>query len=196
MSSSFQAIYQGRRIVEWDNTNVDISQSSCAELQRLTYSSYYAGNVLKGGVSLQLCGWLRTHYLWTGAVSDTIYNGEGEILNIQKEFSAKDPVGEKIIPFTNLTDKGYRILVAAWQHGNQLVLQPDFKSSDTKFSSEQTISSAMIASHRSSNERGVKYAKLAGSLSRGKEGNADFKRIDDIWLCWAFQYNFMYKTVL
>ena len=34
------------------------------DLQRLTYSKYYNGNVLKGGVGVQLCGLIVTADLW------------------------------------------------------------------------------------------------------------------------------------
>ena len=43
----------------WDNTNVDFQgKASDLDLQRLTFSLYYGGNVAKGGIFLQLCGWL------------------------------------------------------------------------------------------------------------------------------------------
>ena len=104
-------------------------------------------------------------------------------------------VNGKDIPFTNITDKGYRLQLAAWQHGHQSVLLPDFKKSDEKFSDKQTISSATIAKDRSSNERAVRLAKKAGFLNIAMEGSADWRRIDDAWLAWSFQTNFMYKTV-
>jgi hypothetical protein len=37
-------------------------------------SKYYAENCFKGGVFTQLCGWIGTAYLWTGAVSDTDFH--------------------------------------------------------------------------------------------------------------------------
>ena len=142
-----------------------------------------------------LSGWMGSHNLRTGAVSDTRYNNKGEILDAQKKFVASDLVNDQVLPFTNMTDKGYRLLLAAWQNGHQMVLQPDFKASDAKFSPEQTISSSVIAKDRSANERAVKIGKTADILHMAKSGNVDLKLIDDIWLGWTFQANFMFKTV-
>ena len=80
--------------------------------------------------------------------------------------------------------------------GCQLILQPDFKKSDKKFRREETISSAGIATDRSGNERGVKYSKYSGILARGMKAKNDFAMIDDIWLAWSFQTNFMYESPL
>ena len=114
MSDEFEERYKGRRIIMWDNTNINIAQPSCADMQRATWSSYYASNVLKGGIFLMLCGWMGAHNLWTGAVSDTRYNGEGEILDAQKKFVASDLVNDQVLPFTNMTETGYCLLLAAW----------------------------------------------------------------------------------
>jgi hypothetical protein len=66
--------YKGKRIIMWDNTNVDfMGKPTDADLQRLTYSLYYGGNVAKGGIFLELCGWLGGWELWLGAVSDSDY---------------------------------------------------------------------------------------------------------------------------
>ena len=62
------------RIIMWDNTNVDfMGKPTDADLQRLTYSLYYGRNVAKGGIFLELCGWLGGWELWLGAVSDSDY---------------------------------------------------------------------------------------------------------------------------
>jgi hypothetical protein len=65
-----------------------------ASLNRMTYSSYYGGNVAKGGVFLQLCGWLGVHSLWVGAVSDTKYLSESGILELQQEFVENDETSD------------------------------------------------------------------------------------------------------
>ena len=58
----------------WDDTNIDFQfKPSGADEQRITYSHYYGGNVGKGGVFLQLCGWIGVEHLWVGATSDTHY---------------------------------------------------------------------------------------------------------------------------
>ena len=202
MSEVYRLIYDGKRIIFWDNTNKNIAKPSCADFQRSTWSTYYASNCLKFGVGLQLAGWMLVWFSWTGAVSDTQYNGEGDkndekkqILKVQWDFTRNDLVDGTEIPFTNTTDKGYRLTSAAWQYGHQLVLQPDFKTSDAKFSDKQTISSSTVASHRSGNERAVKYAKLPGILNSAESGNIDYRRIDDILMASGFQCNFMYKLI-
>ena len=57
----------------FDNTDVHVKKFSAAEVQRNTYSLYYANNVGKGGVWIQPCGWMGTHDLWEGNVSDSEY---------------------------------------------------------------------------------------------------------------------------
>jgi hypothetical protein len=55
-----------------------------AEAQRNTYSLYYGGNVGKGGVYIQPCGWMGTHDLWMGSVSDTEYMLKSKAFEIQQ----------------------------------------------------------------------------------------------------------------
>ena len=72
--------YDGMRVVMWDDTNVNFDfKPSGAYEQRVTYSSYYAGNCAKGGVFVQLGGWLGVEELWVGATSDTHYQEETAI---------------------------------------------------------------------------------------------------------------------
>jgi hypothetical protein len=180
--------------VFWDDTDIGIPRPSVASLNRKTYSSYYNGNVAKGGVFLQLCGWLGVWNLWTGAVSDTKYLVTSGILDAQENFAKKIDITSKI-PFTNILDKGYRCSVAAWQKG-QYVLQPFFAKSDQQFSTEQLIPSAAIATDRGGNERAVNVCKRSGLLQRGLDHHGSTTRLDDAWLAWSFQANFMYKPVL
>ena len=49
-NETWNSKYSDKRVVFWDNTGIDLHKPSGAELQRLTYSSYYAGNVAKGGI--------------------------------------------------------------------------------------------------------------------------------------------------
>ena len=165
--------YDGLRPVMWDMTNVSAYAFSNADWQRLTYSSYYNENCFKAGVFCQPCGWMGVTDLWTGGVSDSDFNRRAGYLEKQQLFQEKDRVvvaGEnesKVVPFLNIYDKGYRAKMAAWQHGRQLVLQPDFKDSDKRFNRNQTISSASVASDRGGNERVVNVSKRAGLISRG-----------------------------
>ena len=50
------------------------SQTTDADLQRLTWNEYYGENCFKGGVWTSLGGFHGTYTLWPGAVSDSDYN--------------------------------------------------------------------------------------------------------------------------
>ena len=186
------------RPIFWDMTSVVCPKPSNAELQRLTWSSYYGSNCFKGGIGLQLCGWIVTHDMWTGCVSDTKYQEESGIFKMQEEFAKTDPVGPdgENLPFTNIFDKGYRNRLAAWQSGHQLTLQPEFAKSDQKFGRNSTLTSARIASDRAANERAVRLTKMSGYVKSGLSERQSFVRLADAWLAWGFQINFMYEEVL
>ena len=197
MKEKWKKEYKDVRIIMWDDTNVNLTyKPSAADDQRLTYSQYYAGNCAKGGVFLQLCGWTGVEHLWVGATSDTHYQEHTQIFEKQRDFAAKDLVNGKVIPFTNMVDKGYRINLPAWRAGRQLVYQPIFAKSDRKFTGRETIKSAKIATHRSGNERAVNRCKMSGYIKRGLQPHGKTYTLDDAWLAWSFQTNFMHKAVL
>ena len=188
---------RSQRIVMWDMTNSD------ANLQRLTYSKYYNQNCFKGGVFVQLCGWLGVAELWPGGVSDSDYNKREGYLNRQNNFAKSDlvelEVGSdmfEVLPFTNVYDKGYRAKAVAWKCGRQHVIQPDWAESDKHFSRSQTLRSASIATDRSGNERGVKVCKRSWFIMRGFTPNMSPTLINNAWTTWSFQANFMFNPVL
>lgn len=84
-----------------------------------------------------------------------------------EHFQQSDEVNGEVVPFTNIYDKGYRAKHAAWKHGKQRVMQPDFAKSDEQFSGSNTLYSACVATDRGGNERGVNVSKCAGFISRG-----------------------------
>ena len=194
--------YDRMRPVMWDMTNVSAYGFTSAHWQSLTYSTYYGENCFKSGVFCQPCGWMGVVDLWTGGVSDSDFNRRAGYLKMQQQFQEKDLVtfdGElepKEVPFLNIYDKGYRAKMAAWEHGKQRVLQPDFKDSDKRFNRDQTISSASVASDRGGNERVVNVSKRAGLISKGYLPNADPTRFNKIWTTWSFLANFIYDPVL
>lgn len=188
--------YKDRRVVMWDNTNVKMYKPSSAEAQRNTFSTYYANNVGKGAVFVQLCGWMGTFELWMGAVSDSDYMIRSGILQLQQQYVPLYDEEYINIPFVNILDKGYRIVSAAWRTGGQFVLQPSFAKSDHKFTSLDVIRSAAVASDRGGNERAVRIAKMCGSIKNGLHGNGSPTRLCDLWLGWSFMSNFMFKKVL
>ena len=100
--------YNGTRPIFWDMTNVSAVQFSNSDLQRATHSDYYGENCWKGGVGVQLCGWLLVGLLWGGGVSDSEYNSNKGYLQSQITFAENDQVEGKLIPFTNGLDKWYR----------------------------------------------------------------------------------------
>ena len=80
---------------------------------------------------------------------------------------------ETTIPSLNIYDKGFCAKMTAWQHGRQLVSQPNIKKSDKKFNRIQTISSASVSTDCGGSERVVNVSKRAGLISRGFQPNAD-----------------------
>ena len=101
-----------------------------------------------------------------------------------------------LIPFTNIYDKGYRAKMVAFQTGEQLVVQPVWAKSDHRFGRNDTLLTASVASDRGGNERGVNVAKRAWFVSRGFEENSSAKQLNNAWMTWAFQANFMFDPVL
>ena len=188
--------YKGKRPIMWDMTDLPIPKPSDAETQSNTHSTYYGGNVAKGGISLQQCGWIRLALLWQGAVTDSDYILCARILEQQKSFIEIHDRGNSNVKFLIFVDKGFCITRAAWAMGNQAVLQPQFASADKKFTGNQTLYSASVASDRGGNERAVRLSKQAGFLRRGLQPNSDIDRCCDSWLTWGFQVNFMFKPVL
>jgi hypothetical protein len=194
-SDVWKTRYGDKRVIFWDNTNIDfMGKPGDPDVQRLTYSSYYGGNVAKAGVFIQLCGWLGGFEPWTGAMSDTDYFERAGILDEQQEFQNKDT--SSLLPFVNILDKGYRSNQAAWRKGGQLLLQPFFAKSDRKFTSREVLVSGAVASHRSANERAVERMKESKLVSRGIHERANLDKFADVWLAWGFQCNFMFEPVL
>ena len=75
--------YAGLSVVMWDDNNVSMQlRPGDANLQRLTYSSYYNEYFAKGGILVQLCGLMGIHNLWTGATSDSMHLNKSEILKM------------------------------------------------------------------------------------------------------------------
>lgn len=192
------------RIIMWDMTGIPAFKFGAAELQRNTFSKYYAGNCFKGGIGIQLCSWGLTWTLWGGHVSDSEYNEKAGYLEAQEEFQKKDLVQQgtdptsapKVLPFTNVLDKGYRARATNYSHGEQLTAQPVFGRSDQQFKGSETKFSAAVASDRGGNERGVNVSKRSGIIKRGFQANMDASTFDDAWLCWGFMANFMYRPIL
>jgi hypothetical protein len=126
-----------------------------------------------------------------------VYVEKSDILKVQEDFAKIDRIDGKILPFTLILDKGYRIVRICWRHGKQECIHPMFASSDRTFNSNEMLMSATIAADRLGNERAVKRCKESGYLKKGLRPGSCPIWLNNIWLAWSFQTNFiMYKSVL
>ena len=96
----------------------------------------------------------------------------------------------------HVLDKGYRCTVMMFRHGEQRVLQPIYAIKNKRWTDNEALTTASIASDRSGNERAVKLLKTSGLIKYGIESHQSFEYINDIWLSYGFQVNFMYKSVM
>ena len=189
--------YPGKRLVFHDDTNINLNyKPSTADTQGLTFSDYYGANCLKGGVAIQACGWILVFMLFTGGTSDTLYFEKCKALKRQHAFALQDLIDGKMVPFLNILDKGYRCTVEAFRHGEQEVLQPTFAKKGKTFSAKDTLTTASIATDRAGNERAVNRLKTSGYIKGGVEKAQSYRTVNDAWLCYGFQVNFMYKSVM
>jgi hypothetical protein len=189
--------FRGRRVVMFDNTNINMFQPSDGGAQRATYSLYYSGNVGKGCVFVQPCSWIGTHDVWTGGVRDSQYMKDGDVFNTLNRYLLSSPLEDEItrqIPFTVVLDRGYRITLEARKEGGHTVMQPVF-ASDRHFTTLEVLISSTISKDRSGNERAVKYSKISDYIKKGLYNSESTSPLSDTWLAWGFQVNFMYLPV-
>lgn len=71
MKEKWKYKYEGHRIVQWDNTDVQMTRLRNADMHRSTYSSFYSSNCAKRPIWIQLCGWMGTKCLFRGDISDS-----------------------------------------------------------------------------------------------------------------------------
>ena len=116
------------------------------------------------------------------------------VLDEQEKFVKHSTTPDML--FSNILDKGYRLVLAALRSSGQYVLQPYWKKSDWKFTSKELLFSAAVAADRAANERQVHDTKLSGYLKRGVQTHQKLKTMADVWLVWGFQSNFMFKSVV
>ena len=125
--------------------------------------------------------------MWLGAVSDSVYLEKSGLLGYQELFQKSDATSS--ISSTNILDKGYRCVLAAWRAGGQLLLQPFFAKSDRKFTSHEVLLSGALATDRSANKRTVNRMKASSMIARGIHQQQDLARFADLWIAWGFQGN-------
>jgi hypothetical protein len=139
---------------------------------------------------------MGTEELFVGGISDTDYVLKAKILEKQQTYMEQPFAGDKSINWIIVCDKGFRISTTAIRTGGQVVIQPCFAKSDEKFEDTETLLGAAIASDRSGNERAVRVMKLSKFIKSGLQPNESAERLSDVWLCWGFMSNFVYKSVL
>ena len=58
----------------WDATHVDLQLNiSSVDAQRNIYSACYGGNMCKGSVFFQVCGWVGVEHLYVESTIDSHY---------------------------------------------------------------------------------------------------------------------------
>jgi hypothetical protein len=84
----------------------------------------------------------------------------------------------------------------AWRKG-QYLLQPMFAVSNHHYTTEDILTlAATIAKDRAGNERDVNICKQSGVIKHGLLHHGSLAALDDTWLAWSFQANFMFCHVL
>jgi hypothetical protein len=97
------------------------------------------------------------------------------------------------LAFTNILDKMYRCVLAAWWAGGRLLLPPFFAKSDRKFSIDEVLLSGAVATDRSASERTVRLLKASNKVAGGIHHRQGMERVADMWLAWGVQCNFMFN---
>jgi hypothetical protein len=178
-----------KRVIFWDTTNVALTfKPSASDSQRNTYSVYYSGNVAKGGIFIQPCGWMGGSELFVGAVSDTDYINKAKILEMQQSYLTTHDINKSNITWTIICDRGFLITLSAFRCGGQMVIQPPYSKTELRFTDREVLLTGNISKDRSGNERAVR-----NMINNGLMPNESVVRMSDVWLCWGFQTNFMYK---
>jgi hypothetical protein len=189
--------YEDKRVIMFDNTNIMVRVPSNADAQRCTYSLYYSGNVGKGALFIHPCGWMGSHEVWSGGVSDSMYMTKGNVFDSLNDFIQRYETDEEArkTTFTIILDRGYRIVTEAFSEGGHFTLQPIFAEADNHFKTFETYISSSIATDRSGNQRAVRYLEISDYVKKGLITNESVDCLCDTWLAWGFQVNFMYKPV-
>ena len=84
----------------------------------------------KGGVSNQLCGWIRAILLFTGRITESQIIKDSKILEQQSVFSDNDGSPEK--RFANVFDQGFRNSLDA-SLDDQTCIQPTYSKGGEQF---------------------------------------------------------------
>jgi hypothetical protein len=124
---------------------------------------------------------------------DTKNLSESGILELQQNFVENDDTSD--LTFTNIVSKGYHCVIAGLMKG-QYLLQPMFARSDHHLTTEDILTLTAIAKDRARNECTVNTCKQSGVIKCGLLHHGSPAALDDTWLAWSFQANFMFCPVL
>ena len=129
-NSKWSDNFGNARVIMHDNTNIGLPTASDGDQQQSLYSEYYGECCAKGGVCIQLCGWICATHLVTGDACDIKTTELTKILPQQQQFQEHNKVNNAVLLFLLVLDKGYRITALARQY-NQNCRQPIFAKSLT-----------------------------------------------------------------
>lgn len=186
--------YPNSYSVWWDTSNVDFrGKPSNAIAQKLTFSDYYGGNVLKGGVGVTSFGFNIAGDLWT-AISDSDYLIVNKIFELQNDVVSK-AVGSNVPVKValNITDKGFRCDGDAAEHG-QSILRAPLKNSE-QLSPLDAIRTAFLASSRAINEQMVGRPFYFRILYNGIPLKARLDVVNYHWLNSNAKCNFIFHPL-
>jgi hypothetical protein len=83
-------------------------------------------------------------------------------------------------------------VIAAWRKGQYLLQLLMFARSDHHFTTEDILTLAAIAKDRAGNKSAVNICKQSGVIKRGLLLHGSPAALDNTWLAWSFQANFMF----
>jgi hypothetical protein len=187
----WKARYGGMRCFLWDTTDVRLlGAPSHPDLQKATYSDYYGGCVLKGGVGMCPFGWVIPAPLFTGGIADTDYMTESGIIRKQMELAEADGGP----PATNVTYKGMRCSETALEHGGQQFLTPAFRRrGESQALPSNAFRTNAIAADRAQNERMVLLPCRFHTFRSGVPLSYSPLLVHLLWGNICFGVNFLYK---
>ena len=104
------------------------------------------------------------------------------IFPLLNEFLDTSDPKTSAIKFTVVLDKGYRITSHAWINGGHFILQPRFAKTGERFSTQETVLTANVASDRAGNKRAVCYVKTSDFIGKGLLSNESVETLSNVWL--------------
>jgi hypothetical protein len=180
------------RLHMWDTTDAVCLAGTPQDaiLQAVTFSDYYSGHVLKGGVGCTPFSWGFSSPLFAARVTDTDYMEAAHIFSSQKELVDKD----KDPAVLNVTDKGTKCSDVSLEYG-QKFLTPAFRRRGEQHLPLQSVLVNTVAHDRAMNERMVLRPCSFGFCKRKLNLNFNMEVADMIRMNINFRCNFIFKPL-